>query len=385
MSAAELLEQALAHQPAARVCLGSALRAEPSHAFLFNGPRGVGKRRAAAAFAAALLTLDPPQSGERNDEAITGRVLREAHPDLTWVRPSGAHEMRVDDVKEQVIQGATRTPFEAARRVFVIEGADLMNPEVANRLLKTIEEPAPFSHFILITDAINGVLATIVSRCQAVRFDPIAPAIVAAELEATGIEAAEAESCARLAQGDAVLATWLASDEGRDLRRETGRIVAAALRGISGIDRPWDALIARAAAAASAAEESVLIRFEDQIENVPKGRERSAVEKLRDEAAKREARRARTQLLDRALSLASLLTRDLAAASAGAGDAVLARDRADVIERAAAGRTPRQFVAATERIELTRSSLRRNVAEALALEALNYELEKLFATQSAAL
>ena len=65
------------------------------------------------------------------------------HPDLTWVAPSGAAEMLVADIEEPVVAAATRTPFEARRRVFVIERAETMNDQAANRMLKTLEEPPP--------------------------------------------------------------------------------------------------------------------------------------------------------------------------------------------------------------------------------------------------
>ena len=102
-----------------------------------------------------------------------------AHPDLTWVRPTGAHVMRVDDIEGPVVSAATRTPFEARRRVFVLERVDTMNDEVANRLLKTLEEPASFVHLILMTDALGRVLETVVSRCQLVRFEPLPAATIA--------------------------------------------------------------------------------------------------------------------------------------------------------------------------------------------------------------
>ena len=108
---------------------------------------------------------------------------------------------------------ATRTPFESSRRVFVIEGADTMNDQAANRMLKTLEEPPPFVHLVLLTDRREDVLPTIASRCQAVRFDPLPPARIAARLEDT--EPERAQACARLALGDARLAARLASEEGQ--------------------------------------------------------------------------------------------------------------------------------------------------------------------------
>ena len=69
--------------------------------------------------------------------------------------------MRVEDVDGPVVAAATRTPFEARRRVFVLERVDTMNDEVANRMLKTLEEPASFVHLILLTDALGRVLDTV--------------------------------------------------------------------------------------------------------------------------------------------------------------------------------------------------------------------------------
>ena len=156
----ELSEATTQHAHAAAL-LTAALDAEPSHAYLFFGPRGVGKANAARAFAAALLTDGAPDPASAH-----ARATRGAHPDLTWVTPSGAHEMLLADIAEPVVRGATRTPLEGARRVFVIERVETMSEAVANSMLKTLEEPASFVHFILITSEPERVLPTISSRCS---------------------------------------------------------------------------------------------------------------------------------------------------------------------------------------------------------------------------
>ena len=63
--------------------------------------------------------------------------------------------MLVGDIEEPVIGAASRTPFESQRRVFVIEGADTMNDQAANKMLKTLEEPPPFAHLVLLTDKLG--------------------------------------------------------------------------------------------------------------------------------------------------------------------------------------------------------------------------------------
>src|SRR5271170_879807 len=178
----ELLPGIDAH-PHARAVLLPALKphGRPSHAYLFHGPAGTGKRALARAFAAALL-----EQGARSPDTVAERVMRDSHPDLTWVTPSGAAEMLVADIEQPVVAAATRTPFESARRVFVIEGADTMNDQAANRMLKTLEEPPAFTHLLLLADRREDVLPTIASRCQPVRFDPLPSALIARRLAALG-------------------------------------------------------------------------------------------------------------------------------------------------------------------------------------------------------
>jgi DNA polymerase-3 subunit delta' len=361
--------------PHARMVLGAALAGSPSHAYLFHGPPGTGKRTAARALAAELLT-----AGEADPDAARARVRAGTHPDLTWVRPTGAHEMRVSDVDEAVVSAAGRTPFEATKRVFVLEGADTMSDTVANRLLKTLEEPPEYVHLILLTDAVGQVLETVVSRCQLVRFDPLPAERIAAVLEAEGFDPARAGACGRLALGNLTRARFLASEEGEALRDDVERLVRDALAG-EGRDlrggEPWAALLTRAEArgkeAAAAVEETKRVRLEDE----PKGRERNAIEKEFDEEAKRAGRRARTEVLDLGLELAAVTFRDLVCVAEDAGGAVLGADRIEALAPAARGRDARRLREAVERCEDTRLSLSLNVTEELALSALTVRLRRL--------
>ncbi|HEY4097222.1 MAG TPA: hypothetical protein VGM33_16995, partial [Baekduia sp.] len=165
--------EVLDRHPHARAVLRAAVPPDgsPSHAYLFHGPAGAGKREAARAFAAELLA-----EGSADPDNARRRTIEGVHPDFTWVRPSGAAEMLVSDIDEPVVAAINRTPFEARRRVFVVEGADTMNDQAANKMLKTLEEPPPFAHLVLITDKPGNMLPTIASRCQIVRFEAATPA-----------------------------------------------------------------------------------------------------------------------------------------------------------------------------------------------------------------
>src|SRR5215212_2895328 len=204
------------HHPHARATLGAALAPDraPSHAYLFHGPAGSGKRTAARAFAAALLA-----EGAADPAGVRTRVEHGTHPDLTWVIPSGAHEMLVGDIEQPVVEQA------------------------ANKLLKTLEEPASFVHLILLTDRASEVLPTIRSRCQLVRFDALPPSALAERLGRQGIPPEQAAACARLALGDGERALELALGDGPALRAGGEAFARAALAGRVGAEAPWSGLL----------------------------------------------------------------------------------------------------------------------------------------------
>jgi DNA polymerase-3 subunit delta' len=355
--------------PHARAVLGGALPPDgrPSHAYLFHGPAGSGKATAARAFAAALL-----RDGAPDPDSTTTRVEHGVHPDLTWVTPSGAAEMLVADIDEPVVAAAARTPFEAQRRVFVIERAETMNDQAANRMLKTLEEPAPFAHLILLTDRPGEILPTIASRCQHVRFDAPGADEIAARLR--GIDATTAQACARLGLGDAKRATQLAFGDGPKLRASAEAYARAALTGELAA-RPWLNVLARAKALGDKAQAAVEERVADELEYLPT-RERKRAEREGAEAARRAARRARSGALDQALQLAGLWYRDVAAVADQAREVVHAVDRLDALQADAENQDPDHLRTAVELVDEARAMLIVNPTEELLLEALAYRLAR---------
>jgi DNA polymerase III subunit delta' len=389
-------ENSAEHQPRARMVLSSALESGPSHAYLFKGPRGAGKAAVARAFAAEILA-----SGTADPEDSRRRALLDPspHPDLVWLRPPGAQHM-VEDVRERVIRAASYRPFEAAKRVFVIEAAEAMRDESQNALLKTLEEPPDFVHLILLSSEPAALLETITSRCQPIDFAPLPPEAIEAQL-AGSASAEEIEAAARLSAGDLARARFLLSDSGQALRSvaltlgavggdsadATPRGSAAASETVSGASRsvsgespptalpsPWRALLDAAEGVGEEVETATRKALEEETEA---GVKRSARD-IADEA-KRAGRRRRTEVLDFGLGLTATWFRDLAATAAGATDVVYSCDRIAELDACATNLDPALPRQAAELVQDTRRRLDLNVSEELALEALAFRLAAVFA------
>jgi DNA polymerase-3 subunit delta' len=309
-------------------------------------------------------------------------VIAGVHPDFAWVEPRGAHEILVDDVRRQVVREIALRPFESSRRVFVIADAERMNDESQNALLKTLEEPSPFAHLVLVSSAPGRLLPTIPSRCQQVRFGPVPVARIAELIGADGVEPAVAAACARLAGGNVEKARWLAG-EGREVRREAEIAVRAAVRApeVDGEDspaEPWRPLLDRAAESGSRAEADVMAELERLLENEPK-RGRGGFVKEQELQARRAQRRAHTASLDQSLELVGLWFRDLVAVASGSEEQVLNTDRLDELVDDARGRDAGRLIECADLCENTRRRLERNVVEDLALEALFNRFRRLTA------
>ena len=215
-------------------------------ALLLAGPSGVGKKALALAVAQAVLCERAPmpepcgecrtcrrvtrallpgrlaemrQEADRHPDEDVWRNFR-LHPDLVLAegwrltrtgRPRPEPEIRVDQIRDLIgeIAGA---PFEARRRVFVIDDAHTMNEAAQNALLKSLEEPPPRSHVVLVTSSPQGLRQTIRSRCQLLRLGPLPARVVASVLVEEGCAADEAARLGRLADGSVGAAAALESE-----------------------------------------------------------------------------------------------------------------------------------------------------------------------------
>ncbi|MGH9310373.1 MAG: DNA polymerase III subunit delta' [Vicinamibacterales bacterium] len=175
---------------------------------IFAGPDGIGKRRAALSLAQLLNCASPPIEATSDPMpdacghcAACRRIARGVYADVMMIEPGETGSIKVDQVRVAIERSGYR-PFEGRRRIVIIDEADAMVPEAQNAMLKTLEEPPAASTFVLVTSRPDMLLPTVLSRCQRLRFGPLAAEEVAAVLKRDhGFEEKNAYAAALLADG----------------------------------------------------------------------------------------------------------------------------------------------------------------------------------------
>jgi DNA polymerase-3 subunit delta' len=342
-------------QDEAKALLRSALAEGPAHAYLFYGPRGVGKRRAALAFAGALIG-DP------------ARVSRRAHPDLYVLEPLG-DQIRIDPIRD-LRRDLHMRPFEAARRVYLVFGAHLMNEDAADALLKDLEEPPEYAVVVLVADDLGPLPPTIRSRCQLVPFRRLSQRAVKAYLSSRGLAGEQLEALARVAGGRLDRAERLLDSEAGKRRAALIELARSVY-----LDSTFDPGNASKRVHELAQERGAQARAQAE-ENPP-------ADETPREAEQRIRRAGRGAERDEVLASLDILTswyRDLVVVAAGAEAAVLNSDRlAELAEDGSSERSPAAERAA-EAVRETWRSFEFQVQPGLALEALFARLRRELAT-----
>lgn len=215
-------------------------RGRLSHAYLFVGPPGVGKRLFAQSLAQCLhCERFADTELEACGECPSCRqMLAETHPDLhVAALPEGKTELPlhlfVGEMERRGREGLcydlSLRPVSSTRKIAIVDDADALNAESANALLKTLEEPPPYSLLILVATSNDSLLPTIRSRCQQIRFSRLSGQDVTAlllELELIG-DAREAAVVAELSEGSLAVARQLLDPALRKLRETLYNQLAA--------------------------------------------------------------------------------------------------------------------------------------------------------------
>ncbi len=204
-----------------------------AQAYCFAGPPGVGKRTTALALAQAVncLVAGSGAVDACGTCAVCRRIAAGVHPDVTEVRPEGKTVITIDQIRELAARAGLRA-YEGKVKVWILDPADQMQEPAANAFLKTLEEPAGASLFILVTAAPSALLPTILSRCQGVRFGLLGETSLRMILGRHGRNQEEAAAAAVLAGGSAERA--LAVDVAHVLAKRE-RIVQEAWGGLDSL------------------------------------------------------------------------------------------------------------------------------------------------------
>ncbi len=181
------------------------------HAYLFEGPAGVGKHLTARTLAMAI-NCDRGNEG-CGECSHCRKILKGNHPDYMELVPAeGKRNILIEGVRKA--EGWIRLrPHEGRARVMVISPADAMTESAANALLKTLEEPRRGNYIVLVSAASASLLPTVRSRCQSVRFRALSEQTVRQILTANGMENEQAQLLASFSRGSMDMATQYRSEE----------------------------------------------------------------------------------------------------------------------------------------------------------------------------
>ena len=185
-----------------------------SHAYIFNGEKGTGKRSLADAFAATLQC--EAEGGERPCGKCHSCHQAESgnHPDIISIHHDKPASIGVEDIRDQLTGDIQIRPYNGKYKIYIVPEAEKMTVQAQNAILKTIEEPPEYAVIILLTTNDQIFLDTIRSRCVTLNLKPVPDEQVKAYLmEQIQVPDYQADICVAFAQGNIGKAVRLASSE----------------------------------------------------------------------------------------------------------------------------------------------------------------------------
>ena len=343
-----------------------------THAWLVTGPPGSGRSNAARAFAAALQC----ERGGCGECSACRTALSGAHPDVTLVRTEQL-SIGVDEVRD-LVRRAAMSPTLGRYQVIVVEDADRVTERGADALLKSIEEPATRTVWLLCAPTPDDVVVTIRSRCRRVELaTPSAAAVAELLVRRDGVPADLAAFAARVAQGHIGRARMLARNEAVRARRAELLQLPGRLTSLSACLSAAAGLVEAAAAEASGTTGELDAREKAELSEAlgfgTKGaRPRNAQAALRDleEQQKARAKRLQRDALDRVLTELTTYYRDVLLIQTGVAAELINADLRAEIETMARRDPPEATLRRIDAILACREALEGNVAPLLAMESL---------------
>lgn len=184
-----------------------------SHAYIFNGEKGSGKKTLARAFA---KTLQCEIGGSESCGSCHSCIQTDSgnQPDIIWIAHDKPSSIGVDDLREQLIGDIQIKPYSSRYKIYIIAEAEKMTVQAQNAVLKTIEEPPAYGIIIFLTTNVEVFLPTILSRCIVFNLRPVSEELsVKYLIENYKVPDYQAKMCASFAQGRLGKAIDLATSE----------------------------------------------------------------------------------------------------------------------------------------------------------------------------
>ncbi|MBU1165108.1 DNA polymerase III subunit delta' [Patescibacteria group bacterium] len=204
----------------------SIVKGQLNHAYLFSGPKSIGKTKITECFVSSLLCRFEHQQNKSdhknfpcNECVSCTQYQKGLHPDVYWVKieeneKTGSDKKNISIAQIRELQSKlARRSFLNSYKVAVITNAEKMTTEAANSLLKTLEEPSPKTILILLTSDSTKLPQTIISRCQTLKFLPVSKSEITSYLHQKGIERKKASQLASLSLGRPGIALAMSEDE----------------------------------------------------------------------------------------------------------------------------------------------------------------------------
>lgn len=192
---------------------GALRRKKTSHAYLFLGGEGMGKKQLARTFA-MCLECEAEQTEPCGQCSSCRAFLAGSHPDIVTIRPS-KKTLGVDDIREQILEDVKLKQYRYPYKIYIVEQADTMTVQAQNALLKTLEEPPSYAVFLLLAERMENFLPTVLSRTVVLKLRPLPEQTVADYLcRKKLVPPEEARVLAAYAQGSIGRAMFLMEEEG---------------------------------------------------------------------------------------------------------------------------------------------------------------------------